>query len=139
MKVYIILLTLIISSTLLSSPVFADEEWEEEPKENMNSAMLFSHSLYAPDVTCRINIMKDGSVTGYAIDYNWDGKVVTDTIALKTKNGEKVLERELFHYAPSDRFQIEGGYHAFEKKCVPRIGTLPPEIQEKFKGWFGIQ
>lgn len=139
MKSYATLLRVLAISLLLSSPVFADEEWEEEPKENMNSAMLFSHSLYMPGGICRVNVMKDGSITGYAIDYNWDGKVVTNNVTLKVKDGEKVVENEIFHHAPEDRFQVEGGYSAFEKKCVPRIGSLPPEIQERFKGWFGIE
>jgi hypothetical protein len=139
MKFCTVFLVSVVLSISLSSPVFADEEWQEELKENMNSAMLFSHSLYASDVTCRINIMKDETITGYSIYHSQSGEVIVDSITLKIKDGEKVLERELSHYAPNDRFSIEGGYPVFEEKCITRIRSLPPEIQERLKGWFEIE
>ncbi len=133
-----ILLVVLAISLLASSTAFADE-WRKEPRENTNSAMLFSYSLDLPDGSCRVNIMTDGSVTGYGIIHNRSGKVTIEYIILKIEEGKMVLEKDISHSAPSDRFLIEGGYPAFEEKCVPRIGSLPPEIQERFKGWFGIE
>jgi hypothetical protein len=144
-KITVVATIVLAILSILATSSFADEmlRWEKKVFIDANGLNAESYLLELAGASCRVNIYSNGTVEGVGEDYAWNGRTVTDLVILRMKDGKTMLKRytgsTLNTTSSFSGFPKEGGYSVFNERCVPQIKLLPPEIRNKFKGWFGIE
>ena len=138
-KISLAFVLVILSTIATFSFAFAEEVvWEKTILEN-SEFLKETYSRKDDDSTCIIHIFKDERRIGIcAIDFNYYGTILSQVVEINS--AEKTVEDRSYEIIKSERLMKRTyGYDIFYLKFLPYAKDLPPEIQAKFDGHWGIK
>ena len=123
-------------------PLTAKEITWEKIEDDSNAYWKKSYSLsVATGIECRIYTRQDNKgIKIEATDRGFNGNDVEQIIIISPNGTEGIIRT--MHYNEDGSYFVHrtsAGYDVFQKKCLPYISELPPDICELFHGYAGIK